>query len=174
MKIYCFTCKEYILEKSDKFVMGGPYNGAMFEPATNDRYSASMFERREDIKDGNLFCPRCMGHFIDATGSLLTEHGFIVKGQESIDETYSIVRTEGDMKGHLMYIKPSRGVIKELVVEAEDIPSDDEEPEINPVETKKQEVYRLKDTTNMSNKAISRKVGISTVTLYKYLKERKR
>jgi len=108
MKIYCLTCREYILETSDDLVIGGPYNGAMFKGATNDKWASTMFRTVADIKGGDLHCPRCMGPFIVDGGKLLTEHGVIQPGQKSIDTTFNIVHQEGHAKGMLMYVKDSR------------------------------------------------------------------
>lgn len=106
LKIFCLTCKEYILETSDEFVCGGPYHGAMFEGATADKWAATLFKLHETVKGGDLFCPRCMGPFIVA-GRLLTEHGVIQPGQTSIDTSFNIVHQEGHAKGMLMYVKDS-------------------------------------------------------------------
>ena len=107
MKIYCLTCREYILETSDAFVIGGSYNGAMFKGATGDRWAASLFRTVESVKGGDLYCPRCMGPFIVDGGKLLTEHGVIQPGQKSIDTSFNIVHQEGHAKGMLMYVKDS-------------------------------------------------------------------
>lgn len=181
MKIYCQTCKEYVLESSDKFVVGGPYNGAMFKSAAYDRYSASMFPCREDVKDGNLFCPRCLGLFIDTPGNLLTEHGVIMKGQESLDTSFSIIHADGEMKGYLKYIKPSKEKAKpvevKLVTVEENIPQDKFVRgwrQKDAPETTREKAYRLKDSTDMTNKAIAAEIGVSAVTVGKYLHKRKK
>lgn len=101
-------CKEYILEDSPKMVLGGPYNGAMFKPATDDNWSATMFRTGEDVKRGDLWCPRCSGKFLGDRGELLTEHGLVMEGQRTVDPTISIIHQEGHAKGMLAHIKPSQ------------------------------------------------------------------
>ena len=108
MRIYCLTCREYIMNSSPDFVLGGPYHGAMFEGATGDYWSATMFRQVESVKGGDLFCPRCTGRFFSDTGGLLTEHGVVQAGQKSVDTTFNIVHQDGPAKGQLMYIKDSR------------------------------------------------------------------
>jgi len=107
MRIYCLTCREYIMNSSPEFVLGGPYHGAMFEGATGDYWSATMFRQVESVKGGDLFCPRCTGRFFSDTGGLLTEHGVVQAGQKSVDTTFNIVHQDGPAKGQLMYIKDS-------------------------------------------------------------------
>lgn len=107
MRIYCLTCREYILETSDQFKIGGPYHGAMFKGATDDKWSATTFRFHEDVKDGNLNCPRCMGFFI-VDGKILTEHGVIRPGQKTLDESFSIIHKEGPVKGWLKCVDDSK------------------------------------------------------------------
>ena len=107
MRIYCLTCREYIMNSSPEFVLGGPYHGAMFEGATGDYWSATMFRQVESVKGGDLFCPRCTGRFFSDTGGLLTEHGVVQAGQKSVDTTFNIVHQDGPAKGQLMYIRDS-------------------------------------------------------------------
>ena len=115
MKIYCTTCKEYILNTSDAFVLGGPYDGSMFDPITNDRYRATMFRCTKDTIKANLHCPRCMGEFISFHGDILTEHGLLPKGQRTIDTRQTIVHQSGHAKGMLMHIVNALPVIENRV-----------------------------------------------------------
>lgn len=107
MKVYCLTCREYILETSDAFEIGKPPHGGMFLPATLDRWAATMFDCRENTKGGDLHCPRCMGRFLGDKDELLTEHGIVYQGQESTDEEFSIVHKDGPLKGQLMRVADS-------------------------------------------------------------------
>ncbi len=102
MKIYCQTCKEYVLDTSDKFVIGGPYNGAMFQAPSQSRYHVDAFMFKEWVVHGDLFCPRCEQGFIIA-GVILAEHGLIKEGQGSIDTDFSVIHTEGELKNQLMW-----------------------------------------------------------------------
>lgn len=102
MKVFCQTCKEYVLDTSDKFVIGGPYNGAMFQAPSQVRYHVDAFMFAEWVEYGNLFCPRCTQGFIIA-GVILTEHGLIKEGQGSIDTDFSVIHADGELKNQLMW-----------------------------------------------------------------------
>jgi hypothetical protein len=108
MRIYCIYCKDYILETSDQFQPGGEYHGGMFKPAILDRWKATTFNCREHIKRGDMYCPRCMGSFIGHKGELLTEHGIVYAGQDSIDTEFSVLLPDGRI-GHAL---PSKEVPK--------------------------------------------------------------
>jgi len=118
MKIYCMTCREHILNSTDKIKIGGPYQGDMFEPVQKNGYWGRMFHH--SAKRGNLFCPRCEGPFI-RRGELLTEHGIIREGQTTVDETLSIVAPpDNPLPGRIMGMDYSReaGVVVEQLPEA--------------------------------------------------------
>ena len=139
MRIYCLTCKEYILNTSDAMILGGPYNGAMFEPATGDKWAMTTFDCREHTKGGDLWCPRCMGRFLGDRGELLTEHGVVYAGQRTVDTGFSIVHGDGPAKGLLAHIKPSREIVVDRVagamkanqamMDAEDLPPEQSKSE---------------------------------------------
>ncbi|HBJ74606.1 MAG TPA: hypothetical protein DDY86_03595 [Syntrophaceae bacterium] len=118
MRIYCLTCREVILETTDAFILGGPYDGGMFKGVRNDNWAETMFRTHPDVKGGNLFCPRCTGRFLGADGGLLTEHGIIRPGQRTVDTEYSIVHQDGPAKGLLMCIAPS---LEKAVVEPDPV-----------------------------------------------------
>ena len=122
MRIYCNTCKEYVLQDSDDFVLDGPYHGGMFKGATGDRWRASMFDTREHVKGGDLLCPRCMGFFLGLKGELLTEHGQVYAGQKTLDTGFTIIHHDGPVKGQLAHIQDSRPA-----TEKEAVPVPDEE-----------------------------------------------
>jgi uncharacterized C2H2 Zn-finger protein len=111
MRIYCFTCREYVLDTTDKFVMGSDYNGAMFKLAGKcERMKASMFRNRESVKRANLLCPWCEGLFINR-GKLLTEFGVIHPGQLALDESFSIIAgPDNPLPGRLLRIEDSKEV----------------------------------------------------------------
>ncbi len=100
MKIYCQTCKEYVLDTSDKFVIGGQYNGSMFQAPVQSRYHVDAFMFQEWVVYGDLFCPRCDQAFI-INGVILTEHGLIKEGQKSLDTDFYVIHTEGEHKNQL-------------------------------------------------------------------------
>ena len=84
IKVFCSICMEYIFNTTDKFMCGGPYNGAMFAEAHEPGWGR-YFLFHESITDGNLFCPRCEQSFVGADGSLVTEFGRIKAGQKTVD-----------------------------------------------------------------------------------------
>jgi len=98
VKVYCQTCREYILDSSDAFVPGGPYDGSMFVPPSMARYNVDHFAFQKWVTHGDLFCPRCSGLFIlgtPRTGEiLLTEHGLLESGIRCVDERVSIVNDD--------------------------------------------------------------------------------
>ena len=100
MKVYCQTCKEYVLDTSDKFVIGGQYNGSMFQAPVQSRYHVDAFMFQEWVVYGDLFCPRCDQSFI-INGVILTEHGLIKEGQKSLDTEFFVIHTEGEHKNQL-------------------------------------------------------------------------
>lgn len=105
MKIYCFLCKRHVLDTSEKFVMGGPYKGEMFSLLNPKAWQVKQF--RAGATKGNLVCPHCEGPF-SRRGALLTEHGTIKPGQQTVDTSLSIIHHEGIMKGRLKHIIDSK------------------------------------------------------------------
>lgn len=91
IKVYCILCREHILNASDKFVCGGPYDGSMFAPIKNENSMFAMYFNFEGwVNGGNLYCPRCEQNFIETDGTLLTEYGMIRPGQTSIEHSGSL------------------------------------------------------------------------------------
>ena len=123
MEIYCLTCREHILRTSDEFVLGVPYTGNMFTGVHGDRWRETMFRQVDSVRGGDLHCPRCMGNFI-IDGKLLTEHGIVYPGQESVDTSVDIVHREGEVRGILKGIIDSRPAGE--IVEQLDPPEVDE------------------------------------------------
>lgn len=109
MKIFCFICKDHVLNTTDQFKPGGPYHGTMFECAKPGAWRSHMFKQSETVKKAALFCPRCEGAFIRRDGALLTEHGTVYPGQASIDTSFTIVHgPDALLPGRLMFVKDSR------------------------------------------------------------------
>ena len=99
IKVYCMMCREHILNTSERFVCGGPYNGAMFEPIETENTLYGMYFSFDDsVMDGNLVCPRCENNFIEVDGTLLTEYGMVKKGQGSI--SWDLESLAYDAEGH--------------------------------------------------------------------------
>ena len=114
MKIFCFTCKEHVLNTTDKFVLGGPYSGEMFEPVQDDGYWGNMFHH--SATGGDMFCPRCEGLFIE-NNELLTEYGIIRNGQRTVDKSFSIVAPPGHvLPGSPMGVEYSRETADETPI----------------------------------------------------------
>jgi uncharacterized C2H2 Zn-finger protein len=113
MKIYCWTCKEACLETSDGFQIGQKPHGGMFRKLDVGG-NWIHFDFKEHIKDGDLHCPRCMASFVGPKNELLTEHGIIYQGQESVDTRFSIIYTEGMLRGMLGRIEGSRPVARPM------------------------------------------------------------
>jgi hypothetical protein len=178
MKIFCLTCKKHVLDTTETFVCGGPYNGTMFVSAQGMPPYAK-YPRHVGVVKKNLQCPWCSAPFLGVSDELLTEHGKIKAGQKTYDPEFSIVWQEGPAKGKLMYIKDapespekieqidtvlenSFDVIdkqKEIVVQSEGDP-------------RKLMTYELKDK-GLNNSQIAKEVGVSGVTVGKWLKDRK-
>lgn len=104
MKIYCLCCKKHILETNEKFVVGGPYNGSMFNSVSNMPLY-NRYPRHESIVKGNLQCPWCEGVFCGPKGEIVTEYGRLKPKQRTYDPEFSIIYKEGELKGRLKYIK---------------------------------------------------------------------
>lgn len=193
MKIYCLTCKKHVLDTNEEFICGGPYNGSMFKSSPKMPIY-SKYPRHKNITKANLQCPWCGGNFISVSGDLLTEHGKIKTGQTTYDPDFNIVWQEGPAKGQLMYIKDSI-VPDEKAIETQKQPENvatlddngklietvdsDLEEEFKEVDEKEQEIkdprkqrtYELKDS-GMSNVKIANEIGVSAVTIGKWLKDR--
>ncbi len=167
MKIYCQTCKEYVLDTSDKFVIGGPYNGAMFQAPSQARYHVDAFMFNEWVVHGDLFCPRCEQGFIIA-GVILTEHGLIKEGQGSIDADYSVIHTIGELTNQLMYAdKWSReGDFKGFE------PEDEPEPIEVPSATFGEQLKEAMRTARLSRAALSRSMKVSASTIKSWEKDK--
>jgi len=94
IKIYCQTCREYILDASDEFIPGGPYHGAMFAEPSQARYDVDIFAFMDHVTRGDLWCPRCEQQFIVTTPEgevILTEHGLLTPGCKNIDRSTSVI-----------------------------------------------------------------------------------
>ena len=102
MKVFCCLCTQHIFDTTAKFKVGGPYNGSMFSTPAHVTGPECGTYARQDVErvNGDLECPICEQDFL-AYG-LLTEHGVIVPGQESVDEEYSILNDDGSIKYRLM------------------------------------------------------------------------
>ena len=184
MKIFCLTCKKHILDTTDSFVVGGPYNGTMFV-STPKMPVYAKYPRHAGIVKANLQCPWCNGVFCGPRGELLTEHGKIMKGQTSYDPEFNIVWKDGPAKGQLMHIKdaPEKAVIRQNyrvdTFEDEDLEREwnerqcifEKQPETQDVDPRKQKAYEMKDS-GATNAAIAKEVGVSAVTIGKWLKVR--
>lgn len=106
MKVFCVRCMRWILDTSDKFVCGGPYNGSMFQKSDDglDNF-AHYFLFHSTTTEGNLFCPFCDQKFMHENDILLTEHGLIMPGQGSVDTSISCIYPDNTLKSDSM---PSR------------------------------------------------------------------
>lgn len=123
IQVWCPICREVILLTSDKFLPGVEYNGAMFKSLHNDSRVSSDPVFAEWNKRGDLSCPRAPGihGFLlerPMDGGLLTEHGIVLKGQETVDKTFRIVygdeepALKGMMKSpHIMSLEVGQTVI---------------------------------------------------------------
>jgi len=132
MIIWCLTCRERILRTTGDFILGGPYSGNMFESVHDSKWAATMFPQRPDIKGGLLNCPRCMSAFI-VRGELLTEHGVVKPGQDSIDTSFSVVNDSGEFAGRLREVCYSRELPAEPTIIDEE-PKGEVVEQINPPE----------------------------------------
>lgn len=96
MKIYCPICNYYILNTSNAFVIGGPYDGSMFQKGTNRRLqvSSNFFKFTPNTRKGSLTCPMCDGNIVKRDGSILCEHGLVREGQKTIDTRFSVIHRE--------------------------------------------------------------------------------
>lgn len=113
MKILCGTCKRWICEPTDKFVLGGPYNGTMFS-CPHKMMRKFMFKSSTAVVRGKLFCPVCKRPILKKNGDLLTEHGLIRPGQTTVDTSFSVLHQDGMAVGKLQRVEYS----KELPTEA--------------------------------------------------------
>lgn len=197
MRIYCLCCKKHILDTTEAFICGGPYNGTMFI-SSQGMPPYSKYPRHETIKGRNLQCPWCSAPFLGVKDELLTEHGKIKAGQKTYDPNFNIVWQEGPAVGKLMYIKDAllkvetkedlaRNIDMQLADSAKtalaneifkDIPeilskSVEKRIEIQSEgDPRKLKVYELKEK-GLNNQQIAKEVGVSGVTVGKWLKERK-
>ena len=101
MIIFCITCREPILQTSPQLVLGGKYTGDMFCALKDFPRYADDFNFAEWVADGNLWCPRCSQNFITVDGCLLTEHGKVRFGQQSIDKSVFATHKHGVLSGML-------------------------------------------------------------------------
>lgn len=136
MKIFCVTCSDYILDTSDVFKIGGPYNGSMFQKSKHARFQYDYFQFHRAMKLGNLFCPRCGSSFIRQDGALMSEHGLIMPGQKSIDRTFYSIHppdhpeAPGRLKGRDIVSKEGKDAVRESQNERQEmINAFEEEPE---------------------------------------------
>lgn len=188
MKIYCLTCKRYVLDTTEAFVCGGPYNGTMFV-STKAMPFYRKYPKHEGIKGRNLQCPWCTGQFLGVSGELLTEHGKIKSGQTTYDPEFNIVWQDGPAKGQLMYIKEApEGVLPSPIIVNDEVPKDtvlflNTEPELHKadeiikeavidIDPRKLKVYEL-NKKGLNNTQIAKEVGVSGVTVGKWLKAKK-
>ena len=102
MKIFCCLCTQHIFDTTDKFKPGGPYSGAMFAKPEHivGPYHGFYPEQGEWRVNGDLSCPFCEQDFM--VYGLLTEHGVIIPGQDSVDEEFSILNDDGSLKYRMM------------------------------------------------------------------------
>jgi hypothetical protein len=100
MRILCPNCRRVVLETSEKFKPGGPYTSAMFAPHHGRIRTPNSFQyERWTYMGEHLPCPFCDNFFIDQrTGALLSEHGWIQRGQASVDESLCILNADGTIR----------------------------------------------------------------------------
>lgn len=100
MKIYCKTCNKYILDTSPEFILGGPYDGSMFQKVTDRKYQLSLnFPKLvKNTRRGSLTCPMCDATIEGRDGVILTEHGLVRPGQTTIDTRISIIHPNLTLK----------------------------------------------------------------------------
>lgn len=91
MKVFCSRCMFYVLVTSDKFKVGGPYNGSMFKIPEDKPDAANYFPFDEWVTEGNLLCPYCDQEFVTPDGNLLTEHGLVRPEQKTIERSVSVI-----------------------------------------------------------------------------------
>lgn len=184
MKIFCLTCKKHVLDTTEAFICGGPYNGTMFV-SSSGMPPYAKYPKHAGIVKKNLQCPWCSAPFLGIKDELLTEHGKIKAGQRTYDPDFSIVWQDGQAKGKLMYIKDAQESpekIAEIDKKLEDafpepvILSKSIEKRIeiqSERDPRKLKVYTLKDEGKLNNSQIAKEVGVSGVTVGKWLKDRK-
>ena len=102
MKVFCCLCTQHIFDTTDSFKIGGPYNGGMFRKPDHivGPYHGFYPEQGEWRVNGDLSCPLCEQDFM--ANGLLTEHGLIVPGQESLDTEFSILNDDGTVQYRMM------------------------------------------------------------------------
>ena len=105
MRIYCMTCKTYVLDTTDKFRCGGPYSGNMFKAPKGKEGHMNYFQFEEPVRDENIFCPYCANHLHDGAWGLLTEHGLLPSGQRTIDTAFSVIYEDGTLKSDSTFAK---------------------------------------------------------------------
>ncbi len=168
MKVYCQTCKEYVLDTSDKFVIGGQYNGSMFQAPVQSRYHVDSFMFKEWVVYGDLFCPRCDQSFI-INGVILTEHGLIKEGQKSLDTEFFVIHTEGEHKNQL-----KSAVIWSLEGDFEGFEPEEVE-DIPPPEfpgTFGEQVKQARENAGFSMAALAKSIKVSASTLKNWEKDK--
>ncbi len=158
MKVYCQTCKEYVLDTSDKFVIGGQYNGSMFQAPVQSRYHVDAFMFQEWVVYGDLFCPRCDQSFI-INGVILTEHGLIKEGQKSLDTEFFVIHTEGEHKNQL-----KSAVIWSLEGDFEGFEPEEVPDSIDPV-TFGGQIKAIREAVQISRAALAKSIGVSASTV---------
>jgi len=98
IKIYCQTCREYVLDTTEEFIPGGPYHGAMFAAPEASRINMDTFAFQEWVTYGDLFCPRCENQFIlgspEGGEIILTEHGLLEPECGTVDRSMSIINPD--------------------------------------------------------------------------------
>ncbi len=188
MKIYCKTCNKYILDTSPEFILGGPYDGSMFQKVTHVKYQKSLnFPKLvKTTRKGSLTCPMCDAALEGRDGVILTEHGRVRAGQKTIDTRISFIypnlklKTKGEWSTEMVEDrvgdaeKERQKEIDEMepiaVMEQDDFGI--ERPgEVLPViaEPEKTTAERnreiIKMSKSMTYKEIAEKVGLTPVTV---------
>jgi uncharacterized C2H2 Zn-finger protein len=146
MKIYCHRCKSYILNSTDQFVLGGPYNGTMFESALKGTWRGVMFKQHANVRNAQLTCPRCENPFVK-NGYLLTEHGVVRPLQSTIDRSFYVTAPDGHpLPGSILSVELSKEIpptdrVKDLIEKQQQIiDSLDQQGENNEDRAKTEEV----------------------------------
>ena len=154
MKIYCKTCNKYILDTSPEFIIGGPYDGSMFQKVTNRRYQLSLnFPKLvKNTRKGSLTCPMCDATLEGRDGVLLTEHGRVRPGQATIDTRISFIHPN-------LTLKTKREWSVEIVGDRVGEAAKRRQAEIDEFENVGDDVQHLVDSMNelaesMTNKSI--------------------
>lgn len=154
MKIYCNTCKYYVLDTSDEFRPGGPYNGSMF--AASPDAMGLYFQFSDWVTEGELMCPQCQLSFLSDQGELLTEFGLVRQGQVSIDtKKPKIVYEEGPLTGLLKSDSTySSEISDEIAIDEEESASKDADVGEEMVENLQEALKERKLTCSKCGKVI--------------------